>query len=86
MKVPFNALYGKLLHLLPHRGLFGSLLNPCHHLLRKYSSSKTELVTAADLVSYWKDVFEANEIPEAQASSEYIVSHVLGAKTVKCCV
>uniref|UniRef100_A0A8C6VQW1 peptide chain release factor N(5)-glutamine methyltransferase n=1 Tax=Naja naja TaxID=35670 RepID=A0A8C6VQW1_NAJNA len=26
-------------------------------------------------------VFEANNIPEAQTSSEYIVSHVLGAKT-----
>lgn len=86
MKVSISALYGKLLFLPPHHGLLGSLLNSCHRLLRQYSCSKRELVTATDLVNYWKDVFEANEIPEAQASSEYIVSHVLGAKTVKCCV
>ncbi|XP_048346781.1 MTRF1L release factor glutamine methyltransferase isoform X2 [Sphaerodactylus townsendi] len=81
MKVLISALYKKLLCLLPHRGLLGSCLNPCHHLRRQYSCSKNDLVTAADLVSYWQDVFEANNIPEAQASSEYIVSHVLGAKT-----
>lgn len=49
-------------------------------LLRKNFSAK---VTAAELVSYWRGVFEANKIPEAQESSEYIVSYVLGAKTVK---
>ncbi|XP_054834618.1 MTRF1L release factor glutamine methyltransferase [Eublepharis macularius] len=81
MTVPFSTLCRKLLYLLPHYGRFGSLLNPYHHLLRQYSFLKTDLVTAADLVSYWQDVFEGNEIPEAQASSEYIVSHVLGAKT-----
>uniref|UniRef100_A0A8D0L1N5 HemK methyltransferase 1, mitochondrial release factors N(5)-glutamine n=1 Tax=Sphenodon punctatus TaxID=8508 RepID=A0A8D0L1N5_SPHPU len=48
-------------------------------------SDKAEQVTTTELVSYWRDVFEANGIPEAQESSEYIVSHVLGAKTVKCC-
>ncbi|XP_077182053.1 MTRF1L release factor glutamine methyltransferase isoform X1 [Paroedura picta] len=80
MKVHPSALYGKLFWLLPHHRLPGSLLSP-HRLLRQYSCSKTELVTAVDLVSYWKDVFEANGIPEAQASSEYIVSHILGAKT-----
>ncbi|XP_060096003.1 MTRF1L release factor glutamine methyltransferase [Heteronotia binoei] len=80
MKVPVNALYRKILCLLPHHGLLGSFLNP-YRLFKQYSCSKTELVTAADLVSYWKEVFEANEIPEARASSEYIVSHVVGAKT-----
>ncbi|NXI67566.1 HEMK1 methyltransferase, partial [Anseranas semipalmata] len=39
------------------------------------------LVTATDEVSYWQKVFEMNGIPEAQESSEYIVSFVLGAKT-----
>nr|XP_056718221.1 MTRF1L release factor glutamine methyltransferase [Euleptes europaea] len=81
MEILVSSLYRKILHLLPHHGLLGSRLNPCHHLLRQYSCSKTDLVTAAELVSHWQDVFEANEIPEAQASSEYIVSHVLGAKT-----
>ncbi|KGL84136.1 HemK methyltransferase family member 1, partial [Tinamus guttatus] len=39
------------------------------------------LVTAAEVVKYWQKVFEANGIPEARESSEYIVSFVLGAKT-----
>ncbi|NXP52745.1 HEMK1 methyltransferase, partial [Heliornis fulica] len=39
------------------------------------------LVTARDVVNYWHEVFEANGIPEARESSEYIVSFVLGAKT-----
>ncbi|XP_038626901.1 MTRF1L release factor glutamine methyltransferase isoform X2 [Tachyglossus aculeatus] len=49
-------------------------------------------VTAVDLVNHWESVFEKNRIPEARESSEYIVSHVLGAKTfqslnqrVDCC-
>ncbi|NXF08123.1 HEMK1 methyltransferase, partial [Smithornis capensis] len=39
------------------------------------------LVTATDMVNYWQKVFEANGIPEARESSQYIVSFVLGAKT-----
>uniref|UniRef100_A0A8C6VTG8 Uncharacterized protein n=1 Tax=Naja naja TaxID=35670 RepID=A0A8C6VTG8_NAJNA len=61
-----------------------TLLNPRHKLLRNYSYDKANLVSAIDAVKYWQGVFEANNIPEAQTSSEYIVSHVLGAKTVKC--
>ncbi|XP_011224895.1 MTRF1L release factor glutamine methyltransferase isoform X2 [Ailuropoda melanoleuca] len=38
-------------------------------------------LNATDLVSHWTAVFEKRGIPEAQASSEYIVAHVLGAKT-----
>ncbi|NXG39707.1 HEMK1 methyltransferase, partial [Dromaius novaehollandiae] len=41
------------------------------------------LVTAVDVVKYWQKVFETNGIPEAQESSEYIVSFVLGAKTLQ---
>uniref|UniRef100_A0A8C8RKJ5 peptide chain release factor N(5)-glutamine methyltransferase n=1 Tax=Pelusios castaneus TaxID=367368 RepID=A0A8C8RKJ5_9SAUR len=55
-----------------------SVLNPHLLLLRQNFSAK---VTAAELVRYWRGVFEANKIPEAQESSEYIVSYVLGAKT-----
>ncbi|ETE70373.1 HemK methyltransferase family member 1, partial [Ophiophagus hannah] len=58
-----------------------TLLNPWHKLLRNYSYYKANLVSAVDAVKYWQGVFEANNIPEAQTSSEYIVSHVLGAKT-----
>uniref|UniRef100_A0A8C3F9P5 HemK methyltransferase family member 1 n=1 Tax=Chrysemys picta bellii TaxID=8478 RepID=A0A8C3F9P5_CHRPI len=54
------------------------VLNP-HRLLRRENFSAK--VTAIELVSYWRGVFEANGIPEAQESSEYIVSYVLGAKT-----
>lgn len=36
------------------------------------------------MVSQWTQVFEERGIPEARESSEYIVAHVLGAKTVKC--
>lgn len=36
------------------------------------------------MVSHWTRVFEERGIPEARESSEYIVAHVLGAKTVKC--
>lgn len=35
------------------------------------------------MVSHWTAVFEEKGIPEARESSEYIVAHVLGAKTVK---
>lgn len=43
-------------------------------------------LNATELVSHWTAIFEKRGIPEAQASSEYIVAHVLGAKTVKCSV
>ncbi|XP_047705124.1 MTRF1L release factor glutamine methyltransferase isoform X1 [Prionailurus viverrinus] len=39
------------------------------------------LLSATEVVSHWTAVFEKRGIPEAQASSEYIVAHVLGAKT-----
>nr|XP_030723141.1 MTRF1L release factor glutamine methyltransferase isoform X5 [Globicephala melas] len=39
------------------------------------------LLSATDLVSHWTVVFEKRGIPEARESSEYIVAHVLGAKT-----
>ncbi|XP_025042792.1 MTRF1L release factor glutamine methyltransferase isoform X4 [Pelodiscus sinensis] len=54
-------------------------LNPHHLLPRQNFSAKP---TAAELVRYWHGVFEANRIPEAQESSEYIISYVLGAKTI----
>ncbi|XP_008103264.1 MTRF1L release factor glutamine methyltransferase isoform X1 [Anolis carolinensis] len=87
MTVFYSSLWRKLWCLSPYCGHLGVIfargcvLHPCHRLLRQYSHSKAGLVTAAELVSYWQDVFEANEIPEARASSEYIVSYVLGAKT-----
>ncbi|XP_066100679.1 MTRF1L release factor glutamine methyltransferase isoform X1 [Saccopteryx bilineata] len=39
------------------------------------------LLSATELVSRWAAVFEERGIPEARESSEYIVAHVLGAKT-----
>ncbi|XP_010613742.1 MTRF1L release factor glutamine methyltransferase isoform X1 [Fukomys damarensis] len=39
------------------------------------------LLNATELVSHWTGIFEKRGIPEAQVSSEYIVAHVLGAKT-----
>lgn len=39
------------------------------------------LLNATELVSHWAAIFEKRGIPEAQESSEYIVAHVLGAKT-----
>lgn len=51
--------------------------------LRQSCSVRPGLLTAPDVVSYWQKVFEKNGIPEARESSEYIVSFVLGAKTVK---
>ncbi|XP_057562446.1 MTRF1L release factor glutamine methyltransferase isoform X4 [Hippopotamus amphibius kiboko] len=39
------------------------------------------LLSATELVSHWTAVFEKRGIPEARESSEYIVAHVLGAKT-----
>lgn len=44
------------------------------------------LWSATGLVSHWTEVFKKRGIPEARESSEYIVAHVLGAKTVKCYV
>lgn len=75
--------------LLPHWGpvrvnpIKSAALNSHQFLLRQNFSGKPGPVTATDLVNYWQEVFEANRIPEAQESSEYIVSYVLGAKTVK---
>ncbi|XP_036905517.1 MTRF1L release factor glutamine methyltransferase isoform X2 [Sturnira hondurensis] len=39
------------------------------------------LLSAMELVNQWTAVFEKEGIPEARESSEYIVAHVLGAKT-----
>lgn len=39
------------------------------------------LLNARELVRHWTGVFEKRGIPEARESSEYIVAHVLGAKT-----
>ncbi|XP_036733475.2 MTRF1L release factor glutamine methyltransferase isoform X1 [Manis pentadactyla] len=39
------------------------------------------LSSAREQVSHWTAVFEKRGIPEARESSEYIVAHVLGAKT-----
>lgn len=39
------------------------------------------LLSATELVNEWTAVFEKEGIPEARESSEYIVAHVLGAKT-----
>ncbi|XP_069331866.1 MTRF1L release factor glutamine methyltransferase isoform X2 [Eulemur rufifrons] len=39
------------------------------------------LSCATELVSRWTGIFEQRGIPEARESSEYIVAHVLGAKT-----
>lgn len=61
----------------------GPILSPKWSSLRQSCSARPELVTATDVVNYWQKVFETNGIPEARESSEYIVSFVLGAKTVK---
>ncbi|XP_029774159.1 MTRF1L release factor glutamine methyltransferase isoform X1 [Suricata suricatta] len=55
------------------RGWAFSSWQPCRPL--------AGLLSATELVSHWTAVFEKRGIPEAQASSEYIVAHVLGAKT-----
>ncbi|XP_039627209.1 MTRF1L release factor glutamine methyltransferase isoform X1 [Polypterus senegalus] len=34
-------------------------------------------------IQFWKQVFSQHKIPEPEASSEYIVAHVLGAKTIQ---
>ncbi|XP_017354825.1 MTRF1L release factor glutamine methyltransferase isoform X7 [Cebus imitator] len=39
------------------------------------------LSSATELVNHWTRVFEKKGVPEARESSEYIVAHVLGAKT-----
>ncbi|XP_055985387.1 MTRF1L release factor glutamine methyltransferase isoform X1 [Sorex fumeus] len=49
---------------------------------RSFSSWLPHLpVTATEVVNHWTAVFEKRGIPEARESSEYIVAHVLGAKT-----
>lgn len=50
----------------------------------KTYSSPAGLSSATGIVNHWTRVFEERGIPEARESSEYIVAHVLGAKTVKC--
>lgn len=50
----------------------------------KTYSSLAGLLSATGMVNHWTRVFEERGIPEARESSEYIVAHVLGAKTVKC--
>ncbi|XP_030063071.1 MTRF1L release factor glutamine methyltransferase [Microcaecilia unicolor] len=66
----------------PHGSLKLSPASKVHQLtLVKQRSSSTELPMPTDLVNYWQGVFEAQGVPEARASSEYIVSYVLEAKT-----
>uniref|UniRef100_A0A8C5RGU8 Release factor glutamine methyltransferase N-terminal domain-containing protein n=1 Tax=Laticauda laticaudata TaxID=8630 RepID=A0A8C5RGU8_LATLA len=83
----YLVFYRKVLRLFSYHGysrmnrIEDTLLNPWHRLLRNSSYNKANLVSAVDVVKYWQGVFEANNIPEAQTSSEYIVSHVLGSKT-----
>lgn len=50
----------------------------------KPRSSVSGRLNATEVVNHWTQVFEQRGIPEARESSEYIVAHVLGAKTVKC--
>ncbi|XP_012398946.2 MTRF1L release factor glutamine methyltransferase [Sarcophilus harrisii] len=50
-------------------------------LLRLVSGCRAPLVTATALVNHWTQLFEKRGVPEARESSEYIVAHVLGAKT-----
>ncbi|XP_041533197.1 MTRF1L release factor glutamine methyltransferase isoform X2 [Microtus oregoni] len=47
----------------------------------KPRSSLSGRLSVTEVVSHWTQVFEQRGIPEAQESSEYIVAHVLGAKT-----
>ncbi|XP_036593375.1 MTRF1L release factor glutamine methyltransferase [Trichosurus vulpecula] len=49
--------------------------------LRPVSGCRAPLVTATALVNHWAQLFEERGVPEARESSEYIVAHVLGAKT-----
>uniref|UniRef100_A0A8D0EKK1 peptide chain release factor N(5)-glutamine methyltransferase n=1 Tax=Strix occidentalis caurina TaxID=311401 RepID=A0A8D0EKK1_STROC len=87
MKCLTHPLLGRLLGLSPlclPGGLSqskGPILSPKRLPLRQSCSARPGLVTATDAVNYWQKVFEANGIPEARESSEYIVSFVLGAKT-----
>lgn len=61
----------------------GAVLSLRQLFVRKSCSAGPGLRTATDMVNYWQKVFETNGIPEARESSQYIVSFVLGAKTVK---
>ncbi|XP_030914073.1 MTRF1L release factor glutamine methyltransferase isoform X2 [Geospiza fortis] len=85
MRCLTHPLLRKLLSLpaqcVPGRGTpsKGAVLSPL--FLRQSCSAGPGLMTATDMVNYWQKVFETNGIPEAQESSQYIVSFVLGAKT-----
>ncbi|XP_077040792.1 MTRF1L release factor glutamine methyltransferase isoform X2 [Agelaius phoeniceus] len=59
----------------------GAVLSAKQLFLRQSCSAGPGLMTPTDMVNYWQKVFETNGIPEAQESSQYIVSFVLGAKT-----
>ncbi|XP_038668190.1 MTRF1L release factor glutamine methyltransferase isoform X1 [Scyliorhinus canicula] len=41
-----------------------------------------ETMTGANCVTHWQRIFEQNGISEPQYSSEHIISHVLGGKTI----
>ncbi|XP_047631206.1 MTRF1L release factor glutamine methyltransferase isoform X1 [Phacochoerus africanus] len=53
----------------------------CAFSSRQPHLTPTGLLSATELISHWTAVFEKRGIPEARESSEYIVAHVLGAKT-----
>ncbi|XP_053155881.1 MTRF1L release factor glutamine methyltransferase isoform X2 [Hemicordylus capensis] len=75
MKVLTSPLYKKLLYLFPHCGHHGmslaegSVPNPCYRLQRQYFSYKAGLMAAADLVNYWKDVFEFQSLSASSISA-----------------
>ncbi|XP_064422201.1 MTRF1L release factor glutamine methyltransferase isoform X2 [Latimeria chalumnae] len=58
----------------------------CPYLgLRLFSDRKAaEEMTVAGCSNYWRKIFEEKGIAEPQHSSEYIISHVMGAKTFQC--
>ncbi|XP_069062866.1 MTRF1L release factor glutamine methyltransferase isoform X1 [Pleurodeles waltl] len=88
MNFPFEAM--RFLHIRKMVGsLFGyrplsvipSLRSRSSQISCRFGSDGTAQVTPRDVVQHWQRMFEANGIPEARESSEYIVSFVLGAKT-----
>nr|XP_033782008.1 MTRF1L release factor glutamine methyltransferase isoform X2 [Geotrypetes seraphini] len=65
----------------PHAPIKIGPASKLHQSTLMKQRSSIELPMPTDLVSYWQGVFEAEGVPEAQTSIEYIVSYVLEAKT-----
>lgn len=65
-----------------------NVTSPLHRLLARAARLSCRRIgsagaSAEDLARHWRNVFQDGGVPEAKESSEILIAHALGAKTVR---